>query len=120
MTMAADRHERELARVGVVLKEKWRLDALIGVGGMAAVYSAMHRNQKRVAIKMLLPELAHDAQVRERFVREGYAANTIEHPSALSVLDDDVSEDGLPFLVMELLDGETVEARWERAGRKME
>jgi hypothetical protein len=120
MTMAAEGHARELARVGRVLKDKWRLDALIGVGGMAAVYAATHRNQKRVAIKMLLPELAHDAQVRERFVREGYAANTIGHPGALSVLDDDVADEGLPFLVMEFLDGETVEARWERAGRRLE
>ncbi len=115
-----DSEARAQARVGAVLKDKWRLDALVGVGGMAVVYSATHRNQKRVAIKMLLPELAHDAHVRERFVREGYAANTIEHPGALSVLDDDVSEDGLPFLVMELLEGETVEARWASCGNRMD
>ncbi len=120
MSVAVDNEARALARVGSVLKDKWRLDALLGIGGMAVVYSSTHRNQKRVAIKMLLPELAHDKHVRERFVREGYAANTIEHPGALSVLDDDISEDGLPYLVMELLDGETLEARWDRAGRKMD
>ena len=122
MTMAIDGSTEAQARgrVGVVLKDKWRLDALLGIGGMAAVYSATHRNQKRVAIKMLLPELANDRAVRERFVREGYAANTIEHPGALSVLDDDVSDDGQPFLVMELLEGETVEARAARTGGRME
>src|SRR5580700_11245351 len=103
MSVAVDNQARATARVGMILKEKWRLDALLGIGGMAVVYSATHRNQKRVAIKMLLPELAGDEQVRGRFVREGYAANTIEHPGALSVLDDDVTDEGLPFLVMEFL-----------------
>jgi serine/threonine-protein kinase len=117
--MAMDPEERANARVGLVLKEKWRLDALLGVGGMAAVYSATHRNHKRVAIKMLLPELAGLAEVRDRFVREGYAANQIQHPGALSVLDDDVADDGLPFLVMELLEGETVEALWRRSDQRI-
>ena len=120
MNAAVDSQARASARVGKILKDKWRLDALLGIGGMAVVYSATHRNQKRVAIKMLLPELAGVEEVRSRFVREGYAANTIEHPGALSVLDDDVTEEGLPFLVMELLEGETVEARWERAGQRLE
>jgi Protein kinase domain len=117
---AAVGNEGAAARVGQVLKDKWRLDGLLGIGGMAVVYAATHRNQKRVAIKVLLPELAGNPDVRNRFVREGYAANTIEHPGALSILDDDVTEDGLPFLVMELLDGETVDARWERSERRLE
>src|SRR5215813_9714153 len=108
------------ARVGRVLNGKWRLDALLGVGGMAAVYAATHRNQKRVAVKILLPELSNDGEVRARFLREGYAANTIGHPGAVSVLDDDVTEDGSAFLVMELLEGETVEARWERKGNQLD
>jgi serine/threonine protein kinase len=120
MSAVADNQSRAQARVGKVLKDKWRLDALLGIGGMAVVYSATHRNQKRVAIKVLLPELSGDAEIRSRFVREGYAANTIEHPGALSVLDDDVTDEGLPFLVMELLDGETVDARWLRAGQRLE
>ena len=120
MSVAVDSEERATARVGMVLKDKWRLDALLGVGGMAVVYSATHRNHKRVAIKMLLPDLAGMAEVRERFVREGYAANQIGHPGVLSVLDDDVAEDGLPFLVMELLEGETVEARWLRSEQRMD
>ncbi|MGO8992569.1 MAG: serine/threonine-protein kinase [Polyangiaceae bacterium] len=120
MSMAVDNQARAMARVGTVLKDKWRLDALLGIGGMAVVYSATHRNHKRVAIKMLLPELAGVPEARSRFVREGYAANTIEHPGALSVLDDDVAEEGLPFLVMELLEGETVEARWRRNGERLD
>ena len=107
-------------RVGLVLQDKWRIDALLGVGGMAAVYSATHRNNKRVAVKMLHPELCGDADIRARFLSEGYAANIIEHEGAVSVLDDDVAPDGAAFLVMELLDGETLEARWERKGRRLD
>ncbi|MCL2777025.1 MAG: protein kinase [Polyangiaceae bacterium] len=99
------------ARVGSVLKNKWVLNALIGVGGMAAVYSATHRNGSRAAVKILHPELAGNAAVRARFQREGYAANAIEHPGVVRVLDDDVTEDGLAFLVMDLLEGETLERR---------
>lgn len=111
---------RALGRVGATVKEKWRLDRLIGIGGMAVVYAATHRNKKRVAIKMLLPELSGDEDVRTRFVREGYVANTVAHPGAVSVLDDDVTEDGLPFLVMDLLEGETLEAFWQRKNRQIE
>jgi serine/threonine-protein kinase len=107
--------ERAAGRVGKLLKEKWRLDQLIGVGGMAAVYAATHRNGKRVAVKMLHPEISVDDDVRRRFLREGYAANAVGHRGAVQVDDDDVTEDGAAFLVMELLQGETLDAR---AGRK--
>ncbi len=113
--------QRALARVGIVLREKWRLDSLLGVGGMAAVYAATHRNGKRGAVKMLHLELSGDADARKRFLREGYAANAVDHPGAVSVLDDDVAEDGSVFLVMELLEGSSVDARAaSRPGRKLD
>src|SRR6185295_962949 len=108
--------QRAEARVGMVLKGKWRLDALLGVGGMAAVYAATHRNGSRGAIKVLHVELSGDGEVKRRFLREGYVANSVEHPGTVRVLDDDVAEDGSAFLVMELLEGETLEARAERRG----
>ena len=100
-----------------MLRGKWRLDVLLGVGGTAAVYAATHRNLKRVAIKILHPELSPDREACLRFVREGYAANRIGHPGAVSVIDDDATDDGAAFLVMELLDGETFDARWQRSGQ---
>jgi serine/threonine protein kinase len=109
--------ERARARVGTVLKQKWRLDRLLGVGGMAAVYAATHHNKKRAAIKMLHPELSQDAAIRKRFLREGYVANAIGQRGAVAVDYDDVSDEGLAFLVMELLDGETIEQRWQRKDR---
>ena len=72
--------ERARARVGQTLNGKYRLDRLLGVGGMAAVYAATHRNKKRVAVKMLHPELSVHEELRARFLREGYVANTVEHP----------------------------------------
>lgn len=96
-------------RVGQVLNNKWTIDRLIDTGGMAAVYQATHRNGKRVAIKMLHPYIATNADVRERFLREGYVANQVEHPGAVQILDDDITADGAPFLVMELLDGESLD-----------
>jgi serine/threonine-protein kinase len=103
-------------RIGLVLQDKWRIDDLLGVGGMAAVYGATHRNGKRVAVKMLHAQFSNEDDVRARFLQEGYAANAIQHEGAVSVLDDDVAPDGSAFIVMELLDGETVERRWEKAG----
>ena len=101
--------EHANARVGTWLRDKWKLDALLGLGGMAAVYSATHRNGKRAAVKMLHPQSAADPSVRARFLREGYLANQVGHPGALSILDDDVTEDGYVYLVMELLEGDTLE-----------
>ena len=114
----ADRAAAE-ARVGQSLRGKWRLERVLGVGGMAAVYEATHRNGKRVAVKMLHASLSHDAEVRRRFLREGYVANAVGHPGAVTVDDDDVTDDGCAFLVMELLDGETLDARCERLGGRL-
>jgi serine/threonine protein kinase len=113
---------RELAerRVGATLRDKYRIERVLGVGGMATVYLGVHRNGHRVAVKILHPELSQSATQRERFIREGYVANSIEHPGAVRVLDDDVAEDGCPFLVIELLDGATLDERRRRGGGKLE
>ena len=109
--------KQALKRVGTVLRKKWTVDKLIGLGGMASVYAATHRNGKRVAIKMLHPDLARNVEACERFLREGYAANQVSHPNAVSVLDDDETDDGAVFLVMELLEGEGLDLRLERQKR---
>jgi Protein kinase domain len=119
-TLEDDPHaSRARVRIGTVLQDKWKLEALLGIGGMAAVYAATHRNGKRVAVKMLHSEFNHDDEVRTRFLQEGYAANTIQHEGAVSVLDDDLAPDGSAFIVMEMLEGETVEQRWERGGQHL-
>jgi serine/threonine-protein kinase len=107
---------RSRRRLGRVLCSKWRLDTLLGVGGMAAVYAATHRNGSRVAVKILHPELLGNTLARTRFLREGYVANAVGHEGAVRVIDDDTAEDGSLFLVTELLEGETLERRLRREG----
>ena len=107
------------SRVGQLISNKWRLDALIGVGGMAAVYMATHRNGSVGAIKILHDEVANNREVRERFLREAYIANKVGHPGTVKVLDDDIDEHNTPYLVMELLQGESVEGRAEKAGGRL-
>jgi len=116
MNVSADPREQALKRVGQVLNNKWTIDRLVDVGGMAAVYAATHRNGKKVAIKMLHSFIAAHEDVRERFLREGYVANQCDHPGAVSVLDDDTTADGAPFLVMELLEGDSLDQWMHRAG----
>src|SRR5882724_3783934 len=111
--------ERAEARIGSVIKDKWRLDTLLGVGGMACVYAATHRNKKRAAVKMLHREYSTDSAIRERFLREGYLANSVGHRGVVMVDDDDVAEDGTAFIVMELLDCETLEQRWRRKDHRL-
>src|SRR5579871_468441 len=106
-------------RVGQALSGKWRLDRLLGEGGMASVYAATHRNGATAAIKILYPDLARRADVRTRFLREAYIANKAGK-GAVQVLDDDVDDDGSPYLVMELLRGEPVDMRAARLGGRLE
>jgi serine/threonine protein kinase len=106
-------------RVGRLISGKWRLDALIGVGGMAAVYMATHRNGSMAAVKILHEEVALNQEVRERFLREAYIANKVNHPGTVKVLDDDKDEHGAPYIVMELLRGESIESRAQRAGGRL-
>jgi serine/threonine-protein kinase len=109
---------RARARLGSTLNGKYRLDRLLGVGGMASVYAATHRNTKRFAVKVLHPELSLNEDLRVRFVREGYLANSVGHPGAVAVLDEDTSE-GETFLVMELLDGEAIDELATRLGGRL-
>ncbi len=101
-------------RLGEILSGKWRLDAVLGRGGMATVYAATHRNRSRVAIKVL--HSCRESDLVERFTKEGYLGNLVDHRGVVRTLDDGVTRDGAPFLVMELLEGETLEQRITRAG----
>ncbi|WP_437588245.1 protein kinase domain-containing protein [Sorangium sp. So ce1000] len=103
-------------RVGTTLRGKWTIDRLLGIGGMAAVYAATHKIGRREAIKILHPEVARSKDLRARFEREAQAVNRFQHPGVVEIRDMDVTEDGAPFLVMELLDGESLADRLQRLG----
>jgi serine/threonine protein kinase len=120
--MVADPRAKE--RVGTVLHDKWTLEKLLGEGGMGAVYAARHRNGARAAVKVLSPASGRLPHIRKRFQNEGYAANRVEHTGAVKVLDDDVilegPDEGTAYLVMELLEGESLQERTSRDPRLTE
>ena len=101
---------------GQLLSGKWRVGELLGLGGMSSVYSATHRNGKRVAIKVLRTDRLGHSRTRRRFLREGYIANRVGHEGVVAVLDDHVSDDGTAFLIMELLEGMNVEQYCDQQG----
>src|SRR6185295_1583289 len=104
-------------RVGTVVREKWTLVRLLGAGGMAAVYVGVHRIGRRDALKILHREAAKSKEVCIRFEREAQAVNRFRHPGAVEIRDIDVTEDGAPFLVMELLVGQSLGDRAVRLGK---
>jgi serine/threonine-protein kinase len=114
-----DRIARAQERVGTVLNGKYRVDRVLGAGGMAVVYAVTHRNQKQLAVKMLHPEISSRPELHRRFLREGYVANSVKHPGAVAVLDDDTTDDGAAFLVMELLVGVGVEEACARFDQRL-
>jgi serine/threonine protein kinase len=107
------------ARVGTLVGDKWRLERVLGVGGMASVYAAVDDSGNHVAIKMLHPTRSALPGLKERFLREGFAANDVGHSGVVRAFEGGVADDGSVFLVMELVDGETLEAHWIRRGRRL-
>ena len=107
--------------IGDVIDEKYRIIKLIGLGGMGAVYLAVHEGTGRlVALKVITPELMADELVVERFKREARATGQLRHPHVVNVTDfgfATAGDDKLAYLVMEHLVGQTVAELLERAGR---
>jgi serine/threonine protein kinase len=92
--------------VGVVLSGRYLMERLIGEGGMGAVYQAEHTHmRKRLAVKVLHPEMSHLPEVVARFEREAMVAAHIEHPNVAAATDFGKLEDGSFFLVLEYVEG---------------
>ncbi len=96
------------------------LEAMLGAGGTAIVYRARAEDGRRCAVKILHDHLARIDEVCRRFVREGHLGNVLEHPGTVRVLDDGWTDDAAPYLILELLEGETLEERRERLGGRLE
>lgn len=104
--------------VGSVLQERYLLESLIGRGQFGMVYRATHLQLERpVAVKLLRSSLESDATSWQRFHQESVSTGRIQHPNAVSVLDFAISEEGIPFMVMELLEGLTLEKELRFKGR---
>ena len=108
--------ERTGATDGRRLGGRYRMGELLATGGMGEVWAAHDLLLDRpVAVKVLGGALAGDGRAAERLRREARAAGRLEHPSIARVLDLG-EHDGRPYLVMELLEGESLAARIDRAG----
>ena len=106
----------EIPEVGTILDGKFRIDGLLGHGGMAIVLAATHLQlEQRVAIKVLLPESAEDPGIVDRFLQEGRSASKIRSEHVVRVLDVGVTE-GRPYLVMEYLDGTDLDVFLTQSG----
>lgn len=96
-------------RIGTLLAGRYVIEEVIGEGGMATVYRARHKlTGRHVAVKIMNPMLASDAVVRERFRREARSAQKLAHPNIIEIYDQGDTADGTAFIVMELLDGESL------------
>jgi eukaryotic-like serine/threonine-protein kinase len=92
--------------------------ALLDKGGMGNIYLAHHPViDRKVAIKVLNREFARDQTLVQRFLNEAKAANAIRHPNIIEMIDAGILPDGIPYLFMELLEGETLGRRIQRLGR---
>jgi len=106
------------ALVGTVLDGSYRIEGLLGEGGMGAVYAATHlRLDKPVAVKVMARELTANPEALARFRREALVTSGLGHPHIVQVFDFSTTPAGEPFLVMEFLDGEDLDHRLRRLGR---
>jgi serine/threonine-protein kinase len=104
--------------VDTVLDGQYRMEALLGKGGMGAVYRATHiLLGDRVAIKVLPPEVRTNAEWLRRFRREGQAARRFRHPNSVTVYDLRTAADGTIYMVMEYVEGHTLDQAIKTRGR---
>jgi eukaryotic-like serine/threonine-protein kinase len=103
---------------GQVVGAKWRIVRLLGRGGMGAVYEAQNTSiGKRAALKFIDVEFARNPEIAVRFQREAEAASLVESAHIVHVFDSGTTDDGIPYIVMELLRGEDLRSRLRRFGR---
>ncbi|HYW71400.1 MAG TPA: protein kinase, partial [Pyrinomonadaceae bacterium] len=104
--------------VGKALDGQYQIEAMLGKGGMGAVYRARHiLLGDRVAIKVLPPEMRSNTEWLRRFQREGQAARRFRHPNAVTVYDLRTSADGTIYLVMEYVEGNTLDVELKKRGK---
>src|SRR5689334_23273301 len=106
-----------IAAVGDVLASKYRVDKILGIGGMGMVVAATHLEiDQRVALKFMLPGASESPETAARFLREAKAAGRLSSDHVCRVFDVGRFDSGAPYIVMEYLQGESVGALLRRHG----
>ena len=96
---------------GRIIGGRYRLDARLAAGGMGEVFQATHIELgRKLALKLMRPELSQDASFVERFRREAMTASRLGHPNIVDIIDSGRADDGQFYFVMEYLDGKTLSA----------
>jgi serine/threonine-protein kinase len=104
--------------VNTTLDGQYHIESMLGKGGMGAVYRARHiLLGDRVAIKVLPPQMRNNAEWLRRFRREGQAARRFRHPNSVTVYDLRTTSEGLIYMVMEYVEGHTLDAELKTRGR---
>jgi serine/threonine protein kinase len=110
----------QLPKEGDVIAERYQVGATVGQGGFAAVFRGLDLDTRReIALKVILPQALHVKQVRRRLLREARLTCELSHPNTISVYDCGMlgdEDNGLPYIVMELLRGESMGTRLRRGG----
>jgi serine/threonine protein kinase len=114
---ASDASESSRPRLaaGILIAGRYRLDHVLGEGGMGEVWAATHAiTRRRVAMKFVKASASMRPEMRQRFLREARASSLVQHPGVVEVLDVFELDGGMPVMVMDLLVGETLGARLAR------
>src|SRR5688572_25568498 len=98
----------------------YRVIRQLGQGGMGTVYEVIHQViGRRAAIKLIAPDIARDPEWVQRFINEARAVNLICHPNIVEIYEFGSTADGAPFIVMELLTGQSLDERRSSAGGRL-
>ncbi len=109
---------RHLSTPGAIISDRYRIEKMLGGGSMAEVYEAFDETEKRpVALKLLRANLARAPQAIERFRREADIQSMVYHPNIAAMFGNGVTDDGTPFLVVELLRGKSLRDLLSSLGR---
>ena len=116
--MSLPESDSQLPKADDVIAGKYHVVRMLGEGGMGVVYEAIHKRlRQRVAIKMILPRLLKATDFVARFEREARAASQIRGPNVARVIDVDVLPNGVPYMVMEYLEGHDLSAEIRARGK---
>ena len=95
-------------RLGLVIGDEWKLVKILGLGASAAVYRAVNRQRRRVAVKVMHHRFLHSTIVKQRFFREHHILSQLAHPNVLKIFTTSEADEEECYIVMELLEGDTL------------